>query len=46
MNVGDTILNLVVVGGFGVWAYSKFKKQSIGETFEEIKELLGIIKNG
>lgn len=39
MEIGEAIVQIVVVVGFGIWAYSKFKRQSIAETIEEIKEI-------
>lgn len=40
----DTFVQLSVIFGFGIWAYSKIKKQSIMETFAEIKDLVQGIK--
>jgi hypothetical protein len=42
----DLLLQLLVIGGFGLYAYSALKRQSIRDTFQEIKELFQRVKNG
>lgn len=42
----DLLLQIIVIGGFGIYAYSAVKRQSVGETFQEIKELFQRLKNG
>jgi len=38
----EGILAIIVVGLFIMLIYSKIKKQTMKETFEEIKELIGM----
>lgn len=42
----DLLLQIIVIGGFGLYAYSAVKRQSIRETFQEIRELFQRLKNG
>jgi len=42
----DVLLQFIVIGGFLLYSYSVIKGQSIGDTFREIRELIGRIKNG
>ena len=39
MDTKALILQIVVILGFGLYAYSKIKRQSIKETIDEIKDL-------
>jgi hypothetical protein len=39
MKAGELIVQILVVGGFALWAYSAFKKQSIKDTVDQIKEM-------
>jgi len=41
----DMIIQIVVIVGFGIWAYSKVTHQSINDTIIEIKEIILKIKN-
>ena len=41
MAIQDLVIQLVVVLGFGIWAYSKIKGVSLKEAIEEIKGLIG-----
>lgn len=40
MAILDTIVQVLVITGFGIWAYSKVKRQSVKDTFDEIKNLI------
>jgi len=40
MTTLSTIVQILVIIGFGLWAYSKVKRQSMRDTFEEIKDLI------
>jgi len=46
----DTIVQSIVIIGFVIWAYSAVKRQTIKDTFDEIKDFLHFIgeqmKNG
>jgi hypothetical protein len=41
----DTLLQTVVITGFALWSWTKFKGQTMRETFEDIKELFNKFKN-
>lgn len=45
MTALDTLIQILVVIGFGLWAYSKVKRQSIKDTIGEIKEIISGFKN-
>jgi hypothetical protein len=45
-NTLGTLLQIIVIGGFILYAYSVIKNQSMGDTFREIKELIQSITNG
>lgn len=40
MEIPQTLVQVLVILGFGLWAYSKVTRQSINETIQEIKELI------
>jgi len=42
----DILLQFIVIGGFGLYTWSAVKGQSIGETFQDIKEIIEKFKNG
>ena len=44
MKTIEVIVQFLVIAGFGLWAYSKVKRQTLKDTFEEIKELIN--RNG
>ena len=46
MALVETLLQLIVIGGFLLYLYSKIKGQTIQETFEEIKLLIQQFKDG
>lgn len=40
MEIQEVVVQFVVILGFGIWAYSKVKRQEVSETIEEIKGLI------
>lgn len=46
MGLMGFILQIIVIIGFLLFAYSKIKRQSLKETFEEIKIIIESLKNG
>ena len=41
----DTLLQVVIYGGFALYAYSKIKGQSTTDTIEELKEFIKSFNN-
>lgn len=37
---GETLIQILVILSFCIWAYSKVKRQSLKDTFDEIKNLI------
>ena len=46
MNTQELVIQILVIAGFGIWAYSKVKGISLMETIEEIKEFISKFKDG
>lgn len=46
MTTIDVIVQVLVFGGFAFWAYSKVKRQSLMDTYEDIKDLFKGKSNG
>lgn len=42
----EILAQWAVIIGFGIFAYSQIKRQSIADTFDDIKELFERMKNG
>lgn len=41
----DTLLQIIVIGGFGLYAWTKVKGQTMKDTFDDIKEIFDKFKN-
>jgi len=46
MKTLDILVQLIVIGGFILYSYSKIKGQSVRDTFEEIRGLIEKFKDG
>ena len=45
MELLEAVLQILVIGGFFIYIYTKVKRQTLQETFEEIKELIKSLMN-
>jgi hypothetical protein len=41
----ELIVQILVITSFVIWAYSRIKRQSMKDTFEEVKDFIGGFMN-